>query len=89
MRPAPWPRAGDVVWIGPEASVHFAAPGFPFRVTRVDERSTYQGWVWLFGYVLSPAGDAVIRRELFVRQAGLRPLRYDGRHVGPGFNEPQ
>ena len=66
------PRPGDVVRVGAEASVQFAGDrAFLFRVIRVDGRSTYDGWVWLDGYVLGPAGNAERRRRIFVCQDGL------------------
>ncbi|WP_326550611.1 hypothetical protein [Micromonospora sp. NBC_01813] len=55
------------------ASVQFTAGrGFRFRVTAVDPKPTYQGWVWLGGYQLAPDGEARERREIFVQRAGLR-----------------
>lgn len=46
-----------------------------FRVIRVHDWSTYEGWVWLDGYQLNAAGDAVERRSIFVQRAGLRMAR--------------
>lgn len=43
-----------------------------FRVIRVHDWSTYEGWMWLDGYQLNAAGDAVERRSIFVQQAGLK-----------------
>lgn len=68
-------QPGEVVLVGPDASVQFAGDRqFRFRVIRVDQRSTYDGWVWLEGYVLGPAGNALQRRRIFVRREGLKPL---------------
>ncbi|MDI6099182.1 hypothetical protein QLQ12_11290 [Actinoplanes sp. NEAU-A12] len=65
---------GDVVRVGPEASVQFSGErALTFRVIRVDPRVTYDGWIWLDGYVLGPAGNALQRRRIFVRHAGLHP----------------
>ncbi len=65
------PRTGDVLLIGPKASVQFGTP-ILFRVIRVhDDRTTYEGWVWLDGYELNHLGDAVERREIFVQYDGL------------------
>jgi hypothetical protein len=65
-------RAGDVLLVGRAASVQFAGrAGFAFRVTGVDARPTYSGWVWLDGYQLDDRGRTVARRRIFVRQAGL------------------
>lgn len=66
---------GDVVQVGAEASVQFSGErGLLFRVIRVDPRVTYDGWIWLDGYVIGPAGNALQRRRIFVRQEGLRPV---------------
>lgn len=70
------PRSGDVVHLGRDASVQFSgANAIRMRVIRVHEWSTYPGWVWLDGYVLDVDGDAVERRSVFVRLAGLRDPR--------------
>lgn len=44
------------------------------RVTSIPDRETYDGWIWLAGYVLNQRGEAVERREVFVQLAGLRRL---------------
>lgn len=68
------PRGGDVLFIGRAASVRFSgANAFNFRVIRVDDKPTYDGWLRLEGYVLGPHGDAIERRSVFVQLAGLRP----------------
>jgi len=54
-----------------EASVQFSAP-LLFRVIRVHDWSTYDGWAWLDGYELNSAGDAVDRRSIFVQVGGLQ-----------------
>ncbi|MEV0326610.1 hypothetical protein AB0H63_09170 [Micromonospora echinospora] len=64
-------RAGDLVEVTQEASVQFVR----FRVIRVLDRVTYDGWVWLDGYQLNAKGDAVARRAIFVQPAGLRRPR--------------
>ena len=67
------PQAGEVLHVGAEASVQFqGARSLTFRVIRVDPRTTYEGWIWLEGYVLDPTGVAEQRRRIFVRSAGLR-----------------
>jgi len=53
------------------ASVQFAAP-LLFRVIRVHDWSTYDGWAWLDGYELNTSGDAVDRRSIFVQVGGLQ-----------------
>lgn len=67
------PRCGDVLLVGPAASVQFRPP-ILFRLIRVLNRSTYDGWVWLDGYELGESGDAIERREIFVQVAGLRAV---------------
>jgi hypothetical protein len=42
-----------------------------FRVIRVYDWPTYEGWAWLDGYQLNASGDAVSRRSIFVQLAGL------------------
>jgi hypothetical protein len=66
------PRPGEVVVVGPSASVQFAGrQGFRFRVIQVDSRPTYDGWIWLDGYQLDVSGQAIARRKIFVRRSGL------------------
>jgi hypothetical protein len=67
-------RAGELVEVTREASVQFVRP-FLFRVIRVLDLVTYDGWVWLDGYQLNAKGDAVARRSIFVQPAGLRRPR--------------
>ncbi|MFR9780704.1 hypothetical protein ACL02O_32250 [Micromonospora sp. MS34] len=64
------PRSGDVLHVTRAASVQFLRP-IMFRVIRVLDRPTYDGWLWLDGYELNAAGDAVNRRSIFVQQDGL------------------
>lgn len=66
------PRSGDVLHITRSASVQFIQP-LLFRVIRVHDWPTYHGWVWLEGYQLNSAGDAVERRSIFVQLDGLQP----------------
>lgn len=91
------PRSGDVLHVTREASVQFATP-ILFRVIRVHDWPTYNGWVWLDGYQLNAAGDAVERRSIFVQTDGLRtvsappwgrPARAGGNGVPtPGSAQP-
>ncbi len=67
------PRSGDVLHITRAASVQFVEPML-FRVIRVHDWPTYDGWVWLDGYELNAAGDAVERRSIFVQIVGLRQV---------------
>lgn len=66
-------QAGDVLHVTREASVQFTRP-MMFRVIRVHDWPTYDGWIWLDGYQLNAAGDAVERRSIFVQTAGLRTV---------------
>ena len=67
------PRPGELVFVGASASVQFAGTrAFAFRVIAVDDRPTYDGWIWLDGYQLDPSGDAIDRRRIFVQLSGLR-----------------
>src|SRR5258705_13304698 len=67
------PRSGDVIHVTKAASVQFSAPML-FRVIRVHDWPTYDGWIWLDGYELNSAGDAVERRSIFVQVQGLRQV---------------
>ena len=67
------PRSGDVLRVTRAASVQFTTPML-FRVIRVHDWSTYNGWAWLDGYELNNAGDAVERRSIFVQLDGLLPV---------------
>jgi hypothetical protein len=67
------PRSGDVIHVTKAASVQFSAPML-FRVIRVHDWPTYEGWIWLDGYELNSSGDAVERRSIFVQVGGLRQV---------------
>jgi hypothetical protein len=61
--------------VGRAASVQFDGDrGLRVRVVHVDPKPTYDGWAWMTVYVLGPDGDALERRDLYLRVAGLRPL---------------
>lgn len=66
------PRTGDVLRVTKTASVQFTQP-LLFRVIRVHDWQTYDGWAWLDGYQLNSTGDAVERRSIFVQLQGLQP----------------
>jgi hypothetical protein len=69
------PQPGDLVIVGRRASVQFGGDrAIILRVTRVHDWPTYDGWVWLGGYVLDRRGEAVDRRDVFVQHAGLRSV---------------
>jgi hypothetical protein len=65
------PRSGEVIRVTRAASVQFASPML-FRVIRVHDWSTYDGWAWLDGYELNTSGDAIDRRSIFVQVGGLQ-----------------
>ncbi|MFG3417258.1 hypothetical protein [Micromonospora sp. NPDC047730] len=68
------PSPGDLLVIDGRASVQFAGErALTFRVVSVSEQPTYDGWIWLTGYVLDRRGEATAKREVYVRLAGLRP----------------
>ncbi|GAB3956532.1 hypothetical protein GCM10027614_69060 [Micromonospora vulcania] len=58
-------RSGDLLHVTSTASVQFSRPIF-FRVIRVLDWVTYDGWIWLEGYEMGPKGNAVNRRSIFV-----------------------
>lgn len=65
------PRSGEVVRLTRAASVQFATP-LLFRVIRVHDWITYDGWAWLDGYQLNSSGEAVDRRSVFVKVDGIQ-----------------
>jgi hypothetical protein len=52
-----------------------------FRVIRVHDWPTYDGWVWLDGYELNSVGEAIERRSIFVQIDGLQRAQ-----LGPAPN---
>ncbi|MEV0153358.1 hypothetical protein AB0H57_06385 [Micromonospora sp. NPDC050686] len=50
-------KAGALLHVGARASVQFGQP-FNFRLIRVLDWVTYDGWVWLDGYQLNDRGEA-------------------------------
>lgn len=73
------PRSGDVLHVTRAASVQFLRP-ITFRVIRVLDWPTYDGWVWLDGYELNASGDAVSRRSIFVQRNGLHQVEAAPQH---------
>ncbi len=67
-------KAGDLFEVTARASVQFTVRPIVFRLIRVLDRATFDGWIWLDGYQLDAKGDAVARRAIFVQPAGLRRL---------------
>jgi len=65
------PKAGDVLRVTRAASIQFLDP-LLFRVIRVHDWPTYEGWAWLDGYQLNTTGEAVARRSIFVQLDGLQ-----------------
>lgn len=66
-------RAGETIRLDRRASPQFVYP-IKLRVIRVLDRPTYHGWTWLDGYELDGPGNAVRRRELYVKCDGVVPL---------------
>lgn len=79
------PRPGEVIRVTRAASVQFAASPLLFRVIRVDDKATYDGWAWLDGYELNASGEAIDRRSIFVQVGGLQLAtpQATSRFVGP------
>ncbi|MEU0549471.1 hypothetical protein [Micromonospora sp. NPDC005979] len=71
--PGPTFRAGDLLHLSATASVQFLRP-ISVRVIRELQWDTYDGWVWLDAYELEARGDAVARREFYVRREGVQLL---------------
>ncbi|MEU4569498.1 hypothetical protein [Micromonospora sp. NPDC023956] len=69
-------RPGDLVRVDGCASVQFGGDrALTLRLVAVHlDRPTFDGWIWLTGYVLDAAGLATAKRELFVQCAGLHRL---------------
>lgn len=66
--------SGSVVRVTRAASPQFVNP-FLFRVIKPPAVSIYyDGWVWLDGYELDMAGDAIERRHIFVQADGLEDV---------------
>ncbi|MEU6072655.1 hypothetical protein [Micromonospora sp. NPDC047074] len=64
--------SGDVLYLARSASPQFVRP-ITVRVIRVlTDWHTYHGWCWIDAYELDRRGDAVARRSLYVRCAGVR-----------------
>lgn len=76
------PRSGDVLRVTRAASIQFNKP-MMFRVIRVQDWQTYNGWAWLDGYQLNSVGDAVERRCIFVQLDGLQAAPTGPRNFGP------
>ena len=74
------PRSGDVLRVTRQASVQFTEPML-FRVIRVHDWQTYDGWAWLDGYELDSTGEAVERRSIFVELDGLQAVPKPGPSV--------
>lgn len=66
-------KAGKVYRLARAASPQFMTPVL-FRLIRVHDWPTYDGWAWLDGYELDALGDAVERRSVFVLRAGVQAV---------------
>jgi hypothetical protein len=78
------PRAGDLLQIGPAASVQFLNP-ITVRVIRLHDWpmaiGDETGWVWMDVYQLNESGDAVLRRSVYVNSRGLCAPPKEAGHV--------
>ncbi|WP_341717419.1 hypothetical protein QQG74_26565 [Micromonospora sp. FIMYZ51] len=90
-RPAPGRRADGTPRVEPgvyllarDASPQFAKPITVRVIRELTDRHTYHEWTWIQVYELDPHGDAVARRELFVRPAGMLPAPEPGSRRAPG-----
>lgn len=63
-------RPGDVLVIDRAASVQFTTP-FLFRLIKVHDRESYEGWCWIDGFVLDDRGRDGERRTLYVQFRAL------------------
>lgn len=77
----PLPTAGQVLLLTERASVQFRVNPIVFRVIRVQERAAPDGWIWVDGYELDLAGEAVLRRELMILLASVLPPERAARAV--------
>ncbi|MFG1674953.1 hypothetical protein [Micromonospora sp. NPDC049282] len=75
-------RAGDLVRLDRTASVQFCRPITVRVIREIVGRSTFDGWAWIEAYELNGRGEAVAKRELFVKPAGLRRMDAEA-GVGP------
>ena len=67
------PEPGEIVLLGAAASVQFGGDRATLlRVTRIDKRPTYDGWIWLSGYELDRRGSAISKRDVFVQIDGIK-----------------
>ena len=82
------PRSGEVVRLGRAASVQFASKPILFRVIRLHDWSTYDGWAWLDGYELNHYGEAVERRSVFVQVGGIERAHVTPRYVRKATRGP-
>ncbi|MGC1212823.1 MAG: hypothetical protein WA890_16320 [Micromonospora sp.] len=80
------PKPDDLLRVDGRASVQFAGGrALTLRVVSVCDRPTYAGWLWLTGYVINRAGQATVRREVYIQLAGLRrhaPMAHPHCRVG-------
>jgi predicted RNA-binding protein with TRAM domain len=64
-------EVGQIVHVGPSASVQFAGDRrLWLRITRIG--AVHDGMAWVRGYVVLPDGRAVERRDIYVIVDGLR-----------------
>jgi hypothetical protein len=67
------PRPGEVYHVGAACGAPHGFRPILFRLIRVDEHQTHSDAAWLDGYEITPKGEAIERRSIYVILAGLRP----------------
>lgn len=79
-------QPGVVLIINQRASIQFQKKPFLFRLIGIERHDHLSEWIWLEGYQLKTNGDAVEKRLIYVKIAGLhvhtftpRKLEGDGR----------
>lgn len=70
------PAPGALVVLGREATPQLEPPNTPLtmRVVRTEPTNQDPEWVWLTGYELDGAGNAVEQRTIYARLAGIRVM---------------
>jgi hypothetical protein len=69
-------KPGTVVRVGRAANFRYLARSVRIRLVRVEREPTSEELVWIDGYVLDETDEAIERRQLIVRLAGLRRDRH-------------
>ena len=71
------PSPGDLLVIDGRASVQFAGDrALTFRVVSVCDRPTYEGWIWLTGYVSTAEATRPPSARSTSNSPASRPVPY-------------